>query len=107
MRSLRDGRVGSAQRCPQRYDHIDLPPIRPVVTRVELLGGRCGGCARRYRAAASAGMGPGTPFGPGIRSLLTYLHLSHHVSFERLSRLAAEMFGLTISQNAIAKRFGG
>lgn len=25
----------AAQRCRQRYDHIDLPPIRPVVTRVE------------------------------------------------------------------------
>mgnify|MGYP001319136188 FL=1 len=31
---------GQTQRCRHRYDHIDLPPIRPVVTRVELLGGR-------------------------------------------------------------------
>ena len=96
---------GAAQRCRHRYDHIDLPPIRPVVTRVELLGGRCGGCGRRYRALAPAGMAPGTPFGPGIRSALTYLHHSHHVGFERLSRLAAEMFGLTISQGAIANMF--
>lgn len=93
---------GAVQRCRHRYDHIDLPPIRPVVTRVELFGGRCGGCSRRYRAEAPAGMAPGTPFGPGIRAVLTYLHHSHHVSFERLSRLAAEMFGLTISQGAIA-----
>jgi len=50
---------GAAQRCRHRYDHIDLPPIRSVVTRVELLGG---GCGRRYRAAAPAGMAPGTPF---------------------------------------------
>lgn len=96
---------GAAQRCRHRYDHIDLPPIRPVVTRVELLGGRCSGCGHRYRASAPAGMAPGTPFGPGIRSLLTYLHHSHHVSFERLSRLAGEMFGLTISQGAIANMF--
>ena len=26
------------QRCRQRYDHIDLPVIRPVVTRVEIFG---------------------------------------------------------------------
>ena len=96
---------GAAQRCRHRYDHIDLPPIRPVVTRVELFGGRCSGCGRRYRAAAPAGMAPGTPFGPGIRAALTYLHHSHHVGFERLSRLAAEMFGLTISQGAIANMF--
>lgn len=50
-------------------------------------------------------MEPGTPFGPGIRALLAYLHHSHHVSFERLSRIASELFGLSISQGAIANAF--
>lgn len=94
-----------AQRCRRRYDHLDLPPIRPIVTRVELFGGRCRGCGKRYCAEAPAGMAPGTPFGPGIRALLAYLHHSHHVGFERLSRIAAELFGLAISQGAIANAF--
>jgi len=96
---------GQTQHCRHRYDHIDLPPILPVVTRVELFGGRCAGCGSRYRAPAPAGMQPGTPFGPGIRALLAYLHHSHHVGFERLSRIAAELFGLTISEGAIANIF--
>jgi transposase len=96
----------AGQRCRHRYDHIDLPPIRPVVTRIELFGGRCGGCGRRYRAEPPAGMMPGTPFGPGIRSLLLYLHHSHHVGFERLSRMLGELFGLAISEGAIANAFG-
>ena len=95
----------TAQRCRHRYDHIDLPEVRPVVTRVELFGGRCGGCGRRYRAAPPAAMPPGTPFGPGIRSLLAYLHHSHHVGFERLSRMLRELFGLNISEGAIANAF--
>jgi transposase len=95
----------ASQRRRERYDHIDLPIIRPVVTRVEIFGGRCGDCGRRYRAEAPAAMGPGTPFGPGIRSLLMYLHHSHHVSFERMSRMLGELFGLTISEGAIAKAF--
>jgi transposase len=78
--------TGATQRCRHRYDHIDLPPIRPVVTRVEIFGGRCGGCGHRYRAEAPAGMPPGTPFGPGIRSLLMYLHHSHHVRLRRRIR---------------------
>jgi transposase len=101
---------GAAQRLRHAYDHIDLPPIRPVVTRVELFGGRCACCRRRYRAGAPAGMAPGTPFGPGIRSLLMYLHHSHHVGFERLSRMMGELFGLAISEGAIAnaaRRAGG
>ena len=94
------------QRCRHRYDHIDLPPIRPVVTRIELFGGRCGGCGRRYRATPPADMRPGTPFGPGIRALLLYLHHTHHVGFERLSRMFGELFGLAISEGAIANAFG-
>src|SRR5919205_221051 len=93
------------QRCRHRYDHIDLPEIRPVVTRVELFGGRCGNCGRRYRAEPPAAMASGTPFGPGIRALLAYLHHSHHVGFERLARMLREVFGLRLSEGAIANAF--
>ena len=96
------GVAEAAQRCWQRYDHIDLPIVRPVVTRVEVFGGRCRGCGRRYRAPPPPAMPPGTPFGPGIRALLAYLHHSHHVGFERLSRMLKDLFGLTISEGAIA-----
>ena len=92
------------QRRRRRYDHIDLPIIRPIVTRVELFGGRCR-CGRRFCAQAPVGMAPGTPFGPGVRSLLMYLHHSHHIGFERLSRLAAELLGLKISEGAITNIF--
>ncbi len=92
---------GLKQTCRMRYDHIDIPPVVPRVTRIALHGGRCA-CGKRFRAAPPAGMMPGTPFGPNIHALLAYLHHSHHVGFERLARLAAELFGLKISQGAIA-----
>ncbi|CCG41134.1 transposase (fragment) [Magnetospirillum molischianum DSM 120] len=50
-------------------------------------------------------MAPGTPFGPGVRSLLLYLHHSHHVGFERLSRMMKDLFGLAVSEGAIANAF--
>lgn len=93
------------QHCRHRYDHIDIPPVRPNVTRIELFGGRCRGCGRRYRAASPAGMRPGTPFGKTTQALLLYLHHSHHVGFERLARMSRELFGLTISEGAIANAF--
>jgi transposase len=96
---------GQRQTCRHRYDHIDIPPIAPVVTRIELFGGRCAACGRRFRAEAPDGMAPGSPFGASIRSLLLYLHHSHHVGFERLARMMAELFGLTISEGAIANAF--
>jgi transposase len=96
---------GHTQTCRHRYDHIDIPPIRPHVTRIELYGGRCGGCGKRFRAAPPDGIAPGTPFGASIRALLLYLHHSHHVGFERLARMMAELFGLKISEGAIANAF--
>jgi transposase len=90
------------QRLRRAYDHIDLPPIRPVVTRVHLFGGRCPGCRQRVCATPPEGMTPGSPFGPGIRSLVVDLHPGHAVGFERLAALLGEVFGLAISEGAIA-----
>src|SRR5512143_2050400 len=96
---------GGKQRRRRCYEHIDIAPIRPHVTRVELYGGRCAACGKRYCALPPEGMAPGSPFGASIRSLLLYLHHSHHVGFARLSRMMAELFGLKISEGAIANAF--
>lgn len=96
---------GQVQHVRRRYDHVDIPPVVAHTTRVELLGGRCGCCGRRFRAEPPADMPPGTPFGPNIHALLLYLHHSHHVGFERLSRIMGELFGLRISEGAIANAF--
>lgn len=92
--------AGQALRCA--YDHIDLPPIRPVVTRVRLFGRRCPGCRRRVRGTPPETMPSGSPFGPSIVTMLAYLHHHHAVSYDRLSKLMAELFGLRISEGAIA-----
>ena len=96
---------GQRQHVRHRYDHIDIPAIVPHTIRVELFGGRCAGCGRRFKASPPEGMVPGTPFGPNIHTLLLYLHHSHHVGFERLARLMREVFGLKISEGAIANAF--
>jgi transposase len=84
------------------YDHIDLPPIRPVVTRVHRHRGMCPSCRRGFSAPAPDGMAPGSPFGPGIVALALHLHVTQAISFERLARLMSEVFCLTISEGAIA-----
>jgi transposase len=93
------------QRRRRGYEHIEIPPIRPHVTRIELYGGRCGACGTRFCATPPDGMAPGTPFGATIRALLLYLHHGHHVGFERLSRMMADLFGLKMSEGAIANAF--
>ena len=94
--------TAETQRLRHAYDHIDLPPIRPVITRVRLFGQRCPACRRRVRATPPETMPPGSPFGPSIVAMLAYLHHQHAVGYDRLARLMAELFGLRISEGAIA-----
>ncbi len=84
------------------YDHIELPPIKAVVTRIHRHRGTCPCCRRGFAAAAPAGMAPGSPFGPGLAALILHLHVTQAISFERLVRLMDEVFGVTISEGAIA-----
>jgi transposase len=47
-------------------------------------------------------MPPGSPFGPGIVTLVTYFHGCQMVGYARLAEMLEDLFGLKISQGAIA-----
>ena len=91
-----------AQAVVQTYDRIEIPEIAPDVTRVVLHGGVCPCCARRFKAAAPAGLEPGSPFGPNLRAFVLYLRFGQAIPFERLARLMRDLFGLEISEGALA-----
>jgi transposase len=84
------------------YDHIDLPPLSPFVTRINRHRGICPCCQKRVAAAAPEGFEPGSPFGPGLCALIIHLHVTQAIGFQRLARLLAEVFGVSISEGAIA-----
>ena len=84
------------------YDHIDLPPLRPIVTRINRHRGVCPCCQKRIAAPAPEGFDPGSPFGPGLSALIIHLHVTQAISFQRLVWLMAEVFGVSISEGAIA-----
>jgi transposase len=92
---------GVPQLLCEAYDHIEFPVIAPAVTRIELHGGTCPCCAKRFRAAAPERMAPGSPFGPNLRALVVYLRFTQAISFERLARLLSDLAGLDISEGAL------
>src|SRR6266446_2293348 len=105
-----------AERCPHcehtltaadqsgfhAYDHVELPPIRPVITRIHRHRGICPSCRRGFSAPPPAGMSPGSPFGPDLTALMLHLHVTQAIGFERLVRLLDEVFGIRVSEGAIA-----
>jgi transposase len=84
------------------YDHVDLPPIKPVTTRINAHSGNCPCCKKRVAATPPADMAPGSPFGPGIVSVVTYLHACQMVSYSRLTELLDGLLGLKLSEGAVA-----
>jgi transposase len=88
-----------------RYDKIELPQVKPVVTRVELYAGHCQACGATTLAPLPEGLEPGSPFSINIVALALYLRFTHAISYQRLSRMMLELFGLTISEGALDAAF--
>ncbi len=84
------------------WDHVDLPPIKPVTTRINAHSGNCPCCKKRVAASPPADMAPGSPFGPGIVSVVTYLHACQMVSYSRMTEVLDGLFRLKLSEGAIA-----
>jgi transposase len=92
----------SAQYLSGIYERIELPQITPHITRVERYGGVCQCCQQSYEAPVPVGLEPGSPFGTSVASLVTYLRYSHAISYQRLSQLMRELYGLSLSEGALA-----
>ncbi len=99
----RDHALGPADMTASHaYDRIDLPPIHPIITRVNRHRGVCPCCRKHVSAPAPEGFEPGSPFGPGVDALILHPHITQAIGFERLRGLMGEVFGLSISEGAIA-----
>jgi transposase len=88
-----------------RYDKIELPQVKPVVTRVELYAGHCQACGATTPAPLPEGLEPGSPFSINIVALALYLRFTHAIGYQRLSRMMLELFGLAISEGALDAAF--
>ena len=100
------GSIGEKeQQLSVEYDKIEIPPIKPKVTRLRLYACTCKSCGVTSKAPAPQGFEEGSPFGTSVEGLLTYMRYGHHVSYKRLSEMFGHVFGLKISQGGIANIF--
>jgi transposase len=84
-----------------RYDKIDLPVVRPVVTRVERYAGHCPCCGGVTLAPVPVGMEEGSPFSVNILALAIYLRFTHAISYRRLTQVFMHLYALPISEGAL------
>ena len=90
------------QNFSHAYDKIDIPPVKPVVTRVEIDQGVCPCCRTATPpAVVPEGCEPGTPFSLTIVVLAIYLRFIQNISYQRLACLFRDLFGLVLSVGAL------
>src|SRR5215213_4649930 len=82
------------------HEQIELPEVKPLVTQHRRLAVRCPTCGRRV-VAPGPEAARGTPFGPRLHAVATYLKTSQALSYERLQGALADLFGLTLSQGGL------
>ncbi len=83
------------------YDEIELPHLKPFVRRHLRLTVICPQCRAPVKAPVPS-VAKRSPFGPRLHGLALYLKSFHSVSFARLEGLFGDVFGLKLSQGALA-----
>jgi transposase len=82
------------------HEHIDLPEVKPLITHHRRLSVCCSTCGTRVVAPVPEAA-RGTPFGPRLHAVATYLKTFQALSYERLQGALSDLFGLTLSQGGL------
>ena len=82
------------------FDRVELPEVAPIVTQHQRLSVCCPNCGTRV-AAPVPEEAKGTPFGPRLHAVATYLKTFQALSYERLQAALSDLFGLTLSQGGL------
>jgi transposase len=85
-----------------RSQQIELPPLSPRILEVLCYRCFCPECGTANTAPYPEGWDPNQTFGPRLQATLAYLHHSHHLGYERVCGLFWDLFGLPISEGAVA-----
>ena len=92
--------VALPARVVSTCEQIELPEVAPIVTQHRRLAVRCPSCGERVVAPVPSAA-RGTPFGPRLHAVATYLKTFQALSYERLQAALSDLFGLTLSQGGL------
>ncbi|SMD12134.1 zinc-finger binding domain of transposase IS66 [Fulvimarina manganoxydans] len=82
------------------HETVDLAEAHPIIERHRRLSVVCPSCGTKVTAPMPEAA-RGTPFGPCLHAVATYLKTFQALSYERLQRVFADLFRLSISQGGL------
>ncbi len=115
----KEARITCCQECGggltnmKEHEHyeVDIPPVRPVITRYVTQSGYCGGCKKRVRSRhpdqiSTATGAAGVSIGPRAKALGADLKHRLGVSYEKASDLLWTAFGLPVTRRGLCHADG-
>lgn len=100
---------GVAPRAVLRHQLTELPPITPVVIETRQAEVVCPDCQQITRGELPAGLAGRRSFGPRLAATVVYLKHEQHLSYERVTQLCQDLFGVAMSEggaSALVQRAG-
>jgi len=84
----------------KRYQQIELPPIKPLITEVRRHSVVCAGCRHKTCAAYDADKISASPFGPRLMAVIALLTGVYHLSRRQTVTLLSDLLGTALSLGA-------
>jgi transposase len=100
---------GIEPRVVLRHQLTEVPPIIPVVIETRQAEVVCPDCQRITRGELPVGLDGGRSFGPRRAATIVYLKHEQHLSYERVTQLCPDLFGVAIREggaSALVQRAG-
>jgi transposase len=80
-----------------RRQVFDLPEVKVKVTEHQLFALVCDECGRATRAEAPGEAAAPACYGPTVTAMVAYLSAQHHIPFDRVAEIMAEVAGVDLS----------
>lgn len=87
----------------KRYQHTELPPIKPHTTEYRRHAVKCSCCGHKTRAAYDAETIPASSFGPRLMAMMALLTGYYHLSRRRTVQLLSDIVGVQVSLGALSE----
>jgi transposase len=85
---------------PFLFQHIEIPPLPPLVVEYQLHERCCAACGGTTRGDLPGDVGP-SRYGPRLMALVASWAIQFHLSRRQIQRLLASQFGLTMSTGTV------
>jgi transposase len=85
----------------EKRQEYELPPIRLIVTEHQAEAKVCPQCGRTTQAPFPEGITQLAQYGPGFKSLLSYLNQKHFIPLERVNEFCEDIFEHSIGEGTI------